>query len=74
MPNMDETLRFVIQDFERRWKGTHPYCVLACRGAADEHWLVFHPEDLKNPVASVDKDGEGYEHLYKTHVGRVHGA
>jgi len=60
---MDETLRFVIQDFERRFPKSRPLCVLACRGAADEHWLVFHPNDLTHPFASVDKDGEGFEHV-----------
>jgi hypothetical protein len=62
-PKMDATLRIVIEDFERRFKKSRPLCVLARRGAADEQWLIFHPNDLTRPFASVDKDGEGYEHL-----------
>jgi hypothetical protein len=31
--------------------------------AADEQWLIFHPNDLIRPFASVGKDGVGYEHV-----------
>jgi hypothetical protein len=63
---MDVTLRCAIQDFERRYNGLHPVCILACRGGADEHWQLFHPDALKQdepmPLFTIDKDGVGYEH------------
>ena len=59
---MDTTLRCAIEDFERRYDGLRPICVLACRGFSDEHWQLFHPKDMEHPVFTVDNDGTGYEH------------
>jgi hypothetical protein len=62
-PKMDAMLRIVITDFERRFHNTRPLCVLACREAADEHWQIYHPNDLTHPWATIDKDAEGFLHV-----------
>jgi hypothetical protein len=58
--HMDVILRNVIEVCEKEWK-TRPRCVLACRGASDEHWQVWHPARMgteDHPAYTVDKDGE----------------
>jgi hypothetical protein len=58
---MDQVLRNVIEECEKKW-ATRPRVVLACAGFDDEHWQVFHPEDMVNPAYTIDKDAIAYEH------------
>lgn len=41
-----ETLRDYVTKLEREW-GTRPIVVLACSGGSDEHWQIWHPDDVK---------------------------
>ena len=58
---MDEVMRNVVNHCYVDW-GTRPRVVLACQGAADEHWQVFHPRNMEDPVFTIDKDNIAYQH------------
>jgi hypothetical protein len=55
--HMDVIVRNVIEVCEKEWK-TCPRCVLACQGASDEHWEVWHPDRTSGPAYTIDKNGE----------------
>lgn len=58
---MFELLNTAIDEFHRLYDCA-PFVHLACRGAADEHWQLFHPSRLDMPclVATPDNGVEAH--------------
>jgi hypothetical protein len=40
-----EQLKTYLKTIEAKW-GVRPFVVLACSGYADEHWQVWHPDEM----------------------------
>jgi hypothetical protein len=49
---IDATLRASLIELRQRW-GVSPFSVLACAGYADEHWQIYHPEDLVKAMSNL---------------------
>ena len=65
--HMDVILRNVVKTCEDKWK-LRPVCILACQGAADEHWQVWHPvkwaKGENSPHYTIDTEGECFQHVF----------
>ena len=65
--NTNDILYITVKGLQELW-GTRPVSVLACAGYADEHWQIYHPNDL-----FMDGDGK-YEPMPRVTIdfdGRV---
>lgn len=38
-------LRQHVLDLQQEW-GVHPILILSCPGGSDEHWQLWHPDDV----------------------------
>jgi hypothetical protein len=47
---MDERLRKLIKQCEDEWE-MRPFVMLACQDYEDEHWQIYHPDDMRNGAA-----------------------
>lgn len=59
-----DTLRSHTIQLEREW-GVRPALFLACSGGSDEHWQIWHPDDLHPdgmPHLVVRPDGTSERH------------
>jgi hypothetical protein len=59
-----EILRTTLIGLELTW-GTRPIVILACAGYADEHWQIYHPDEL------LSDNPEPMPHLTINIEGRV---
>jgi hypothetical protein len=47
--NHNDILNATLVGLERLW-GMRPFVQLACAGYADEHWQIYHPDDLLSEI------------------------
>jgi hypothetical protein len=52
--NHNDILNATLVGLERLW-GMRPFVQLACAGYADEHWQIYHPDDILNDLEPMPR-------------------